>query len=81
MVRKKSRLSWKTTPMLARSESRVTVRISIPSMSTRPCCGSYCRSRRPMTVLLPAPVSPTRATVWPGSTVKSIPSRALRPDS
>ena len=50
-----------------RSDARVTVRRSWPSMVTRPCWGSKKRSTRLARVLLPAPVRPTSATVSPGA--------------
>ena len=78
MLRKKSMLSWNTIPMLARSESSVTSRMSTPSMRIVPRCGSSWRWSSPIAVLLPAPVSPTRATVCPGSAVKLMSARALR---
>ena len=70
IVRAKSIGSWKTTPMLRRSEATVTSRMSTPSTRMRPDCGSNARWSRPSVVDLPDPVAPTNATVSPGCTSK-----------
>ncbi len=44
---------------------------STPPALTRPAVGSSRRSRRAATVLLPAPLSPTSATVSPGASSRS----------
>ena len=59
-----------TRPTLERTESRVASRRSVPLMRTVPDVGSYRRATRPVRVVLPAPLGPTRATIWPGSTWK-----------
>jgi hypothetical protein len=63
-------LSWNTTPICDRNDSRLTLRMSMPSIVTLPECGSQSRCSSAMAVDFPAPVSPTRATVCPGSAVK-----------
>ena len=59
--------SWLTTPMLSRSEPRVTRRMSTPPTRTAPPVTSYSRGTRLAIVDLPAPEWPTSATSWPGS--------------
>ena len=50
-------------------------RTSTPSMNTVPGRGSCSRGSRLISVDLPEPVAPTRATVWPGSMTAEMPSR------
>jgi hypothetical protein len=61
-------LSWKTTPMLRRSDSSLMLRWSMPSMRIRPDWASHMRCSSDSAVLLPAPVGPTKATVVPAGT-------------
>ncbi len=56
-----------TTPTTLRSESKVRSRMSVPSIRIEPSVTSYSRAVRYPSVVLPDPVSPTTATVAPGS--------------
>ena len=67
-------LSWNTTAIWERSESRVTLAMSTPSIVTLPRCGSWKRSSRLSSVLLPAPLGPTMATRVPAGIARSSPS-------
>jgi hypothetical protein len=60
--------SCSTSETCPRRLFSVTSRTSMPSISTRPCQGSKKRGTSPTSVLLPAPVAPTSASVCPGST-------------
>src|ERR1700747_1278146 len=51
-------------------------RMSMPSMRTMPPVGSYSRAISAASVVLPDPVSPTRASVLPAGTSMSMPVTA-----
>ena len=51
--------------------------MSMPSIRMRPCCGVWTRCSRLISVVLPAPVGPTIATVWPAFTSKDMSCDAL----
>ena len=55
-----------------RSDLRDTERVSMPSIRMRPSLGSKTRCSRLISVVLPAPVGPTMATVWPAWTSNEI---------
>lgn len=81
----KSGASCPTTETAARRSSSVRSRRSTGwagaggTSSTAPASGSQYRARRCAQVDLPAPDAPTRATVSPGRTVRSRPSRTGSP--
>ena len=52
------------------ASSSVTSRTSTPPMRTVPSWGSYRRATRAVIVVLPAPLGPTSATMWPGATAQ-----------
>ena len=57
--------SWKTTPTCARSCGSGTVVTSLPSTSNRPLVSGYSPRSRLVMVVLPTPLSPTKATRSP----------------
>ena len=69
MVSWNSWVSWVTTPTASRSAWPRTRRRSTPPMRTTPSVGSYSRDTRWVSVVLPAPDGPTRATSCPGRAV------------
>ncbi len=64
--------SWVTMPTVRRSDSNVRSRTSTPPIVTDPESTSYSRGSSEAIVDFPAPDEPTRATTWPGSTLKEI---------
>ena len=66
----KSTVSWLTMPISARSEARRISRVSTPSSRTRPAVGSQKRGTRSTSVLFPAPLGPTSATICPFGAVR-----------
>ena len=76
----KSAPCWKTMPILRRSgsthsPSSATVR---PPMRTRPASGRSKPAIMRSSVVLPEPLGPSSATIWPWSTRREAPSTALR---
>ena len=69
----KSTVSWLTMPVSARSDERRISRASVPSTSTRPRVGSMNRGMRSTSVLFPAPLAPTSATISPRRAVRLTP--------
>ena len=67
--------SWPATAIAPLTSSCLRSRRSRPPSVTRPCSGSRKRSTRFTTVVLPAPLSPTRAIRLPGSSRRLNPSR------
>src|SRR5579862_490725 len=67
------KFSWVITMTSERSTGSGSSRRSIPSRVTRPALGSQNRPSRRAIVVLPAPVSPTSATVWPAGMSRSRP--------
>ena len=65
------KLSWVTVMTARRRSASVRSRRSTPSSSTRPSVGSQKRAARRATVVLPAPVAPTTASVWPAGIARS----------
>src|SRR5664279_5660039 len=61
-----------TTATAARSERRLTVRMSAPSSRICPALASYRREISATRLVLPEPVAPTRATVLPAGTSRSM---------
>ena len=61
----KRKLSWVTVMTARRRSTSVRSRRSTPSSSTQPSVGSQKRAASRATVVLPAPVAPTTASVWP----------------
>ena len=71
---------WKVRP----TPSRHTARggrplMSLPSMRTVPASGGIWPLSMLKQVLLPAPLGPMRASIWPASTVKDTPRTAWTP--
>ena len=66
---------WGTQATSARQSSARQPARSTPPTVTRPAVGSRNPSSSAATVLLPAPLSPTSATVSPGASSRSSPSR------
>ena len=69
MVALNRNVSCGTNPMCRRNAAGDRSRRSVPSSSTHPPVGSIKRGTRPASVLLPAPVCPTTATVAPAAIV------------
>ena len=67
--------SWSTMPIWRASESRVTSRTSWPSIVSAPVPTSKKRESSAAMVVLPAPVFPTSATVWPAAMSRSMSCR------
>ena len=59
-----------TSPNRDQSSSGSIRRTSTPSTTTRPAVASNSRGSRLTSVVLPAPVEPMTATVWPGRAEK-----------
>ncbi len=71
-------VSWATYASSAGSAPRASWRRSRPSMLMPPVAGSQRRASSMATVDFPAPVGPTIATVLPGATEKSTPTKTGR---
>ena len=67
IVPRNSSVSCSTKLTWSRSDFSVNWRTSVPSIVTRPDCGSKKRGIRPAMVVLPVPDGPTIAATWPGS--------------
>ena len=65
------KLSWVTVMTARRRSASVRSRRSTPSSRTQPSVGSQKRAARRATVVLPAPVAPTTASVWPAGISRS----------
>ena len=70
MEREKRSASCGTQPTVARSVASGSVVTSRPPTNTVPAGGSHSRASSSPSVLLPAPVGPTTATISPGATAK-----------
>ena len=70
---------WVTTPTARRRRWRSRSRTSTPPRNTVSRGGSIARETRAASVDLPEPVRPTRATVWPAGTRRSMPCKANVP--
>jgi hypothetical protein len=77
-VPSKSSEDWVTSANCARRLSSDPSRTSTPSMAIRPACGRANPSRSDVTVLFPAPLSPTRAIRSPLASRKERPASAGR---
>ena len=63
----------------ARHDTRSNLRMSIPSISIAPRCGSYNRHKSFASVVLPAPFCPTMASDEPAGIARSKPSSTAAP--
>ena len=70
--------SWPATEITRRMSACRYSRRSLPASVTRPSWGSRKRRSRFATVVLPAPLGPTSATLSPGSSASATPSSAGR---
>ncbi len=78
--REKRKASCGTQPTVARSVASGSVVTSRPPTNTVPGGGSQSRASSRPSVVFPAPVGPTTATMPPGATENVTPlSAALRP--
>ena len=73
MVESNTCASWPASANMRRTSSCRSSRASRPPIVTRPSSGSRNRRRRFVTVVFPAPLGPTSATRFPGSSRRSKP--------
>src|SRR5919108_1382996 len=73
---------WNERPMPSRQTScGATPVMSRPSRITAPASGSRCPVIRLKNVVLPAPLGPMMAAIWPGATVRLTPPTATKPSN
>ena len=71
--------SWNTSPTRARIRRTVDRSTTVPPIRTVPWVGSWMPLRCSISVLLPAPFGPTRATFSPAPIERSSPLSASNP--